>query len=183
MKIYTATGDEGKTGLFAGPRVSKDHARIEAYGTVDELNASLGFARSMGQTEQVDKLLHRIQNELFAVGAELATIEPEKHGTHWIGKPHIAYLEQTIDSMEEQLEPLSQFILPAGKQDVTSLHLARAVCRRAERRVVSLGSHSEHPLSADLIVYLNRLGDLLFVVSRFAAMSTGQTDIAWQKPE
>ncbi len=182
MKIYTKTGDEGTTGLFAGPRVSKDHARIEAYGTVDELNASIGVARAHTPSPQVDAVLVEIQNDLFAVGAELATVEPKKHGTHWIGANEIGKLERAIDEFERELPPLTQFILPAGTAVSTSLHLARGICRRAERRVVTLGNEAERTISRDLVIYLNRLGDLLFVLSRAANAAAGLPDEAWQKP-
>ncbi len=182
MKIYTKTGDEGTTGLFAGPRVSKDHARIEAYGTVDELNASIGVARAHHPPTELDRVLVGIQNDLFAVGAELATVEPEKHGTHWIGGEEIGRLEAAIDDFEKQLPPLTQFILPAGTAVSASLHLARGICRRAERRVVTLGNEAERTISRDLVIYLNRLGDLLFVLSRVANASAGLPDEAWRKP-
>ncbi len=180
MKIYTKSGDEGSTGLFAGPRVSKDDSRIEAYGTVDELNAAIGFTRSQSLPAAIDERLQTIQHELFAVGAELATPEPEKHGTHWIDAGHITKLEEAIDAFEEELSPLTTFILPTGSLAATSLHLARSICRRAERRIVTLGNSAT--ISADLIVYLNRLGDLLFVLSRAANADENQTDVAWTKP-
>lgn len=183
MKIYTKTGDEGTTGLFAGPRVSKDDARIEAYGTVDELNAAVGVARSQGQTPEIDQILKAIQNSLFAVGAELATVDPEKHGTHWIDAAEIMQIEQAIDHFESQLSPLTQFILPAGCATSTTLHLARGICRRAERRVVTLGNTAEPSISGELVIYLNRLGDLLFVLSRAATAAAGLQDEAWRKPE
>ncbi len=182
MKIYTKTGDEGTTSLFAGPRVEKDHPRIEAYGTVDELNACLGLARTAQPPVEIDELLGKIQNELFAVGAELATEEPEKYGTRWIGEAEIVALESAIDQFEEDLEPLREFILPAGSTATATLHLARAVCRRAERRVVTLASMPGQNVSADLVVYLNRLGDLLFVLSRAVTKAAGQSDISWVKP-
>lgn len=180
MKIYTKSGDEGSTGLFAGPRVPKDDPRIEAYGTVDELNAAIGFARCHEMSASNDQLLQTIQNQLFAVGAELATPEPEQHGTRWIGPPEIEQLEQAIDKLEQQLPTLTNFILPAGSLAAAAVHLARAICRRAERRVVALGRAAT--ISGDLIVYLNRLGDLLFVLSRAANADSGRLDTPWEKP-
>ncbi len=188
MKIYTKTGDEGSTGLFAGPRVAKDDPRIEAYGTVDELNAAIGIARSHlallpdvpEATVDFDNQLMAIQNELFAVGAELATPEPEAHGTRWIGESEISRLERAIDDYESNLPQLTTFILPAGNLAAATIHLARAICRRAERRVVTLADRAT--ISRDLIIYLNRLGDLLFVLSRAANAAAGVGDTPWQKP-
>ena len=180
MRIYTKTGDEGTTGLFAGPRVLKDDPRIEAYGTVDELNAAIGCARCQPVSEELDQLLATIQNQLFAVGAELATPEPEEHGTHWINSAEIGQIEAAIDQFDHRLPQLTTFILPAGTTAASALHLARAICRRAERRVVTLGNVAS--ISSDLIVYLNRLGDLLFVLSRTANFEQQQADIPWEKP-
>ncbi len=179
MKIYTKTGDAGETGLFGGPRVRKDCARIEAYGTVDELNAVLGAARCEPLAAEFDALLARIQNELFDVGAELATPEPESKSVSTIGAPHIATLETAIDQWEEVLAPLKQFILPGGTRAAAQLHVARTVCRRAERRVITLAANE--PVSSSLIIYLNRLSDLLFVLARAANHLDGRPDVAWQK--
>ena len=182
MKIYTKTGDEGMTGLFAGPRVLKDDVRIEAYGTVDELNATIGLVRAESLTDDIDQLLAMIQNALFAVGAELATPEPEQHGTHMIEQSQIEVLENAIDKYDSELPPLTNFILPAGSRATASMHLARGVCRRAERRVVTLGSQPDQTISSDLVVYLNRLGDLLFVLCRVITAKEGGTDVPWEKP-
>lgn len=186
MKIYTKTGDAGATGLIGGVRVSKDHPRIEAYGTVDELNAALGWARSQcddnESTAAMDGLLSRIQNELFAVGAELAATGDE-NCEKWIHQAHIDVLEKSIDEYQSQLQPLSQFILPAGNSATASLHVARGICRRAERRVVTLGSQEDQSVSSDIVVYLNRLGDLLFVLARAATSAAGLEDVPWKKPE
>ena len=139
MKIYTKTGDRGDTGLFGGPRVDKDDARIEAYGTVDELNSVLGMVRATsGLPADIDALANRIQNELFALGAQLATPDPAAHHTAMIGAAQITALEAAIDHYEAGLEPLAQFILPGGTVAAAALHFARTVCRRAERRVVAL---------------------------------------------
>jgi cob(I)alamin adenosyltransferase len=182
MKIYTKTGDEGETGLFAGARVRKDDARIEAYGTVDELNAALGLARCEALPQAVEETLQRVQSELFSVGAELATPEPEKHGTALVGDGHILLLEAAIDAMDKDLPPLKHFILPAGLRGACLLHVARGVCRRAERRVVTLANASTTEVSPRIIRYLNRLGDYLFVAARFANFSAGLAETPWQRP-
>lgn len=178
MKIYTKTGDDGETGLFGGPRVRKDAHRIEAYGTVDELNATLGRARSEPLPPPLDTILARVQGELFDLGAELATPDPERFNLHRIQEPHIARLESAIDQLEGGLPPLQNFILPGGTRAAAELHVARTLCRRAERRLVTLASQEQ--ISAALIVYLNRLSDLLFVMARFANRAAGQADVAWQ---
>ncbi|MBI3836796.1 MAG: cob(I)yrinic acid a,c-diamide adenosyltransferase [Planctomycetia bacterium] len=182
MKIYTKTGDAGETGLFGGPRVSKDAPRIEAYGTVDELNSMLGVVRAEAIENDVDAFLGRIQNELFALGAQLATPDPVAHHTALIGPPQIAALEAAIDRFEERLDPLQQFILPGGIPAAAQLHLARTVCRRAERRLVTLVNQSAEPIADDLVIYLNRLSDLLFVLARAANHAAGRPDVPWQKP-
>jgi cob(I)alamin adenosyltransferase len=182
MKIYTKTGDRGDTGLFGGPRVKKDAPRIETYGTVDELNSVLGVARAMGLDADTDQLVGRIQNELFALGAQLATPDPAAHRTALVGREQIAALETAIDRFEAGLEPLAQFILPGGTPAAAQLHLARTVCRRAERRLVTLIEQSAEPVSIDLLVYLNRLSDLLFVMARAVNRAAGSADIPWQKP-
>jgi cob(I)alamin adenosyltransferase len=182
MKIYTKTGDQGQTGLFGGPRVEKDDARIEAYGAVDELNSLLGVARASGLPAVVEACLARIQHELFALGAELATPDPAAHGTALMGPRQIAALEQEIDAQQAELAPLAQFVLPGGASSAAHLHLARTVCRRCERRVVTLARSSAWPVSPQLVVYLNRLGDLLFVLARRANQLAGQADVPWQKP-
>ncbi len=179
MKIYTKTGDDGETGLFGGPRVRKDHLRIEAYGTVDELNAVLGQVRTHAPPADLDALLARIQNELFDLGAELATPEPRKFGIVGVGDSQIAALEQAIDRHETELEPLRQFILPGGTPLAASLHLARVVCRRAERRLVSLDRAEQ--IGPQGVVYLNRLSDLLFVLARTANRRAGLADVPWRK--
>ena len=183
MKIYTRTGDTGSTGLFGGPRVAKDDDRIEAYGTVDELNAAIGMARSANLGELVDSQLEIIQHALFSIGAELATPEPDDHSMRIISDAHIGQLEQWIDKNESGLDPLKHFILPAGDAGATHLHLARAICRRAERRVVTLVRRHETSVSEELIMYLNRLSDLLFVLSRVANQTRGVADVPWIRPD
>jgi cob(I)alamin adenosyltransferase len=182
MKIYTKTGDRGETGLFGGPRVRKDHPRIEAYGTVDELNSILGLARAQGVGEEIDRLLARIQHELFSVGAELASPKPDANRMRVIAHPHIEYLEHAIDRFEAELPPLKQFILPAGTPSAAALHLARTVCRRAERGVVTLDHLPGETVSPELIVYLNRVSDLLFVLARTVNRQSGTDDVPWEKP-
>ncbi len=182
MKIYTKTGDDGQTGLFGGPRVGKDAPRIEAYGTVDELNSCLGVARACQLPAELDAVVAAIQNELFALGAQLATPNPAAHHTALVGPKQIAALEQAIDRFEVGLAPLTQFILPGGTMPAAQLHLARTVCRRAERRLVSLMHASAEPIAAELLVYLNRLSDLLFVLARAANHRAGVSDVPWQKP-
>ncbi len=181
MKIYTKTGDQGETGLFAGPRIPKDHPRIEAYGTVDELNAALGQARLHESDALIDQVLQEVQNDLFSLGAELATPDPKKHGLELLDESRVEALERAIDRAEERLPPLTQFVLPGGTAAACSLHLARAVARRAERRVVTL-ARTEQPVSLRLIRYLNRLGDLLFVLARLANHHAGVPDRPWEKP-
>lgn len=183
MKIYTRTGDAGSTGLFGGPRVSKDDDRIEAYGTVDELNAALGMVRAADPGPSIDAHLQTIQSELFSIGAELATPDPDQHQLRLIGSAQIEQLEGWIDQHESQLEPLKHFILPAGSPAAAHLHLARGICRRAERRVVTLVRHQETKVSEELLIYLNRLGDLLFVLARAANQTQGIPETKWQKPD
>jgi cob(I)alamin adenosyltransferase len=184
MKIYTKTGDHGETGVFGGPRVPKDHPRIEAYGTVDELNAVLGLARCEKLPPDVDDLLGRIQNELFDVGAELATPQPEAKGIARTTQQHIEALERAIDHYEAGLAPLKAFILPGGAKAAAWLHLARTVCRRAERLLVTLTRQmvgSDESISPLLIVYLNRLSDLCFVLARSVNADAKMADVAWHK--
>jgi cob(I)alamin adenosyltransferase len=176
MKIYTKTGDAGQTGLFGGPRVTKDHARIEAFGTVDELNSHLGMARAQPSANLFDELLRVIQCDLFELGAELAT--PGDHDER-IKVCQVQALENAIDKYEEDLEPLASFILPTGSPLAASLHVARTVCRRAERRVVTLAGRLETTVPANAIEYLNRLGDLLFVLARTVNKQAHVVDDPW----
>lgn len=182
MKIYTRTGDNGSTGLFGGPRVAKDEDRIEAYGSVDELNAAIGMVRSALTVLEVDQQLASIQNELFAVGAELATPDPDAHGVRMISAASIRRLETWIDELEQELQPLKQFILPGGAPAAAQMHLARAICRRAERRVVTLVRRHEVSVSEELLSYLNRLSDLLFVQARVINARCQVAENPWQKP-
>jgi cob(I)alamin adenosyltransferase len=181
MKIYTKTGDAGQTGLFGGPRVAKDDLRIEAYGTVDELNAAIGTVRAATPPAKIDEALRRVQHELFVVGAQLATPEPEKKGVPMISAAHVAAAEQDIDRLEERLPPLQEFILPGGTAVAAQIHLARGICRRAERRVVSFAHSSPESVTPELLAYLNRLGDLLFVLARAANQYAGRSETVWKK--
>jgi cob(I)alamin adenosyltransferase len=178
MKIYTRGGDQGQTSLRGGVRVRKDAPRPEAYGTVDELNSLLGLARSEPLPPEMHALLGQIQSQLFSLGAQLAAAKPTQPPSATVGPHEIENLEAAIDTAEGQLRPLSAFILPGGTRGAALLHVARTVCRRAERRVVSLVEH-EPALGTFPIAYLNRLGDLLFVLARLANAHAGQADIAW----
>ncbi len=180
MKIYTKTGDTGQTGLFGGGRVSKDSLRVHAYGSVDELNAVLGVARAIGMNATLDTLLARIQNELFVLGADLATPGAANYIPR-VDSDYVTRLEQEIDQFEAELEPLKQFILPGGTPEAAQLHLARTVCRRAERQVVSLQA-TEEALNSITLLYLNRLSDWLFVLARLANARSGVADVPWHNP-
>jgi cob(I)alamin adenosyltransferase len=183
LKIYTKTGDAGETGLFGGGRTSKDSPRVAAYGEVDELNAALGLARALGTEQFADSLLETVQRDLFTIGAELATPDPDKlhkvfaHGRAAIGDSGVAALEQAIDEQESRLEPLKHFILPGGTPQAAALHLGRTVCRRAERAVVAVARHER--ISPAILRYLNRLSDLLFVLARAANAHAGRPDVKW----
>ena len=179
MKIYTKTGDAGDTGLFGGPRVGKDDLRVEAYGAVDELNAVLGLARARGGDPELASLLAAAQDQLFTVGASLATPPGAKAraAVPPVDPAWTAALEGAIDRFEAELPPLRHFVLPGGTALAADLHHARAVCRRAERRVVTL--HHRAPVDADLLAYLNRLSDFLFVAARIANHRAGAAEITW----
>jgi cob(I)alamin adenosyltransferase len=180
VKIYTKTGDEGMTGLLGSRRVPKDDVRIEAYGTVDELNAVLGLARAQGLDSGADGLTAQLQSELFVVGSALADPSPTGPFHNAVAGEHIARLEAAIDALEAELEPLTQFILPGGTVPAAHLHLARTVCRRAERLTVRLSRQPDENVPGALIVYLNRLSDLLFVMARAVNHRAGVADIPWK---
>ena len=181
MKIYTKTGDRGDTGLFGGGRVPKDDPRVEAYGDVDELNAVIGLARAVDVIPRIDEVLVSVQRDLFAIGALLATPDREKMAQHLekarIDEHRIAELEQAIDDADAELEPLRAFILPGGTSKAATLHVARTVCRRAERRVVRLQHDVDLPALA--VIYLNRLSDLLFTLARLANKRAGMGEVTW----
>ncbi len=178
MKIYTKTGDAGETGLFGGQRVPKDALRIEAYGGMDEVNSAIGIVLSLPLPDTLVPMLAQIQNDLFTVGADLAT--PRTKAAAHIERVETAHsdvLERYIDELEEALSPLRTFILPGGTPTASQLHFARTVCRRAERNVVSL-SHTDD-IGDAVIMYVNRLSDFLFVAARYANHAAGEAEIPW----
>ena len=174
-RIYTRTGDNGSTGLGDGSRVAKDAARVEAYGTVDELNSVIGMLRTHALPAAVDAWLGDIQHRLFDLGGELCI-----PGHSILAAAHVTALETWLDELNEQLEPLADFILPGGSPAAAVCHLARTVCRRAERRVVTL--LASEPGGEIGLRYLNRLSDLLFVMSRSLNRAAGVADVLWQRP-
>jgi cob(I)alamin adenosyltransferase len=179
VKIYTRTGDRGETGLFDGTRVTKADSRVDAYGEVDELNAVLGVARAQGVDDEIDAVIAGLQRDLFAVGARLA--DPRDRIAARVTKANIdqqdvTRLERSIDAFEEELPPLRRFILPGGVPAAATLHLARTVCRRAERRIVALGVNGADPI---LLAYVNRLSDLLFVLARAVNKRASVGDVEW----
>jgi len=182
MKIYTKGGDQGETGLFSGARVPKNHVRIQAYGDLDELNAILGLV--LGQDKVPTPLydrLFRIQNELFQLGAELATPSNVKSSVIVLGLQAISMLEDEIDEMQKQVPTLKNFILPGGIELSALLHFARTVCRRMERHLVDLcQAESVRP---EVLCYINRLSDHLFVCARWANANNGVKDVAWIAPK
>jgi cob(I)alamin adenosyltransferase len=182
-RIYTRTGDAGDTGLFGGGRVRKHDLRVAAYGTVDELNAVLGVARSALAGESIlrelDVFVARVQHQLFNLGAELATPQPAAHGTNLVSDADVAWLEQSIDGWEQSLAPLKTFILPGGSAAAAHLHWARTVCRRAERFVVELAERET--IRGEVLRYVNRLSDALFVAARAANQCLKVSDVPWQQ--
>lgn len=183
MKIYTRTGDSGDTALFGGGRVRKDDVRVEAYGAVDELNAAIGLAVEAMQVAGEVERLRGVQADLMTLGAHLAT--PDVAGGNAASRhlpplpeEKVARMEEWIDQADERLEPLRSFILPGGSDAAAHLHVARAVCRRAERRVLTLSVTA--PIDGTIIVYLNRLSDLLFTMARLANAAAGVDDVTWQ---
>jgi cob(I)alamin adenosyltransferase len=181
MKIYTKTGDKGETGLFGGERVSKDSLRISAYGTVDELNSFIGLAITEVKDESVKKNLLKIQNQLFVVGSDLATPENEKTNKLNIQRTPASFyadIEKMIDEYDAQLEELLNFILPGGSKSAALLHVCRTICRRAEREVVAL--KSSVTIGENILIFLNRLSDLLFVLSRFENKVSNHPDTIWK---
>lgn len=180
-RIYTRTGDDGSTGLFGGGRVAKDDIRVEAYGAVDELNAVLGVAIAFMEDDGIRARLQRLQPDLFAIGAHLATPDaasPAARHLPSLPQTRAAEMEQWIDEADAELPPLRVFIMPGGRPDAAALHHARTVCRRAERRVVALAAEQNVPTAA--IIYLNRLSDLLFALARLANHRGGAGDVEWE---
>ncbi|MBI4128012.1 MAG: cob(I)yrinic acid a,c-diamide adenosyltransferase [Parcubacteria group bacterium] len=177
-KIYTKTGDAGETGLFGGERVSKNDLRIEAIGVVDELSAAMGVAGSQEEAKPYHELISHIQRDLFAIGAELASSSNVVVGLTLISATDVERLEREIDKLEISLPPLKHFILPGGSPIGASLHFARTVCRRAERAVVRLYRHAS--LRPELLKYVNRLSDLLFMLARHANFSESIVETSWR---
>ncbi len=178
MKIYTKTGDTGDTSLFSGGRVPKHHLRVESYGTIDELNSILGVVRATNPSPQTDIWLEELQNQLFNLGADLAT--PLDAKADWVIRvqvEQVEWLEQTIDEMTEELEALSNFILPGGTMAAAQLHVARTVCRRAERIVSAL--QQDEDISEHVIAYINRLSDWLFTLARYENKQAGESEAKW----
>jgi cob(I)alamin adenosyltransferase len=178
-KIYTKTGDDGTTGLGGGQRVAKDALRIETFGTVDELNALVGVALAAGLEPTLAAELMRVQNELFHLGSDLCILESDKASrpVPCIEEKHVRSLEAGMDRMTEILGPLTNFILPGGSAGAAHLHVARTVCRRAERLAVRLGR--EEPIGSSVVAYLNRLSDALFVMARWENRHRGVPDVTW----
>lgn len=181
MKIYTKTGDAGETGLFGGGRVPKDDARVAAYGDVDELNSALGLVRATEPADFYDDLFESIQRDLFAIGGHLATPDPARVRAALekatLSEERVLRMESVIDEADRELPPLRAFVLPGGTPKAAALHLARTVCRRAERSTVRLSHGAEvHEL---FVIYLNRLSDLLFTLARLANHRAGRTDVTW----
>ncbi|MEJ2540565.1 MAG: cob(I)yrinic acid a,c-diamide adenosyltransferase [Gemmatimonadota bacterium] len=183
MRIYTRTGDAGDTGLFGGGRVSKDHSRVAAYGSVDELNAHVGWAVSTVSDPQIRGWLEGVQHDLFAIGADLASVprDDETRHAHLPELPveRVGEMERWIDEADHELTTLKNFIIPGGAPGASALHVARTVCRRAERAVVHLATLE--PVEEAIVVYLNRLSDLLFTLARLENHRSGVDDVAWAR--
>ena len=180
-KIYTKTGDAGKTGLFGGGRVSKNNLRVEAYGTVDELNAFTGLLRDMMTNVHHKIFLEKIQNELFVIGSLLASIGDKNNYLPNLTESAVVAIEKEIDAMETQLPPLKNFILPGGQVVNSYCHIARTVCRRAERNVVALAAKKNTNLDPIILTYLNRLSDYFFVLARHVSFESGAEEVVWKK--
>jgi cob(I)alamin adenosyltransferase len=176
MKIYTRSGDDGSTSLFSGERLSKTSLRVEACGTLDELNCVIGATRAASPTVATENYLATIQHHLFSLGADLATSAKKQRAAR-IRPVEIAWLETEIDRMEIELPPLRNFILPGGNAAAAQIHVARAVCRRAERTVVDLSQSEE--ISKDALIFLNRLSDFLFILARYENLLSGVTEEKW----
>lgn len=183
MKIYTRTGDDGSTALFGGGRVAKDDPRVEAYGSIDELNAVLGWAITVVGRDPTRKRLESVQHDLFALGAVLATPPPaegrKRPSTPEVPTGRVAEMERWMDDSDEVLSPLEAFVLPGGSEGAAALHVARTVCRRAERHVVGLARADE--VDPAVTTYLNRLSDLLFTLARIENHRAGREDVEWVK--
>lgn len=181
MKIYTKTGDKGETSLFGGERVQKNNQRINAYGTIDELNAFIGFAITEIKSSEIKEVLLDLQNKLFTVGSDLATPDTEKNKKLGISRTQQEFIdkaESDIDKFNGQLEELRNFILPGGSKGSAILHICRTICRRAEREVVALKNSEK--VNENIIVFLNRISDLFFVLSRYENKVSNQPDTIWK---
>lgn len=182
MKIYTKTGDKGETSLFGGARVWKDNLRISAYGNVDELNSILGVAVNEITNKELREVINSIQNDLFTLGSDLASPLEKENKSFKIPRVNgqfVERLEKLIDNYDSKLPPLRNFIIPGGTKGAGLIHLARTVCRRAEREVISLAKVES--ITEEIKIYLNRLSDLLFVLARFENFSSNHPDIKWKK--
>ena len=179
FKIYTKGGDKGETGLLGGRRLPKNHIRIESYGSVDELNSWVGLIRDKTDFPKVEGVLEEIQNKLFVIGSELASDPSKEWDFAKIQNENVLLLEEEIDRMEKDLQPLTNFLLPGGHPIVSHCHIARCVCRRAERNVVAL-NQTEDEVSPILLQYLNRLSDYFFVLSRWVGMKLGAEETPWK---
>ncbi|MBK7343199.1 MAG: cob(I)yrinic acid a,c-diamide adenosyltransferase [Saprospiraceae bacterium] len=178
FRIYTKTGDQGETGLFGGQRLSKDDLRIEAYGTIDELNASVGSLADEVLSAEIKDILRLIQHDLFVIGSHLATMPGKNLSLPPLPEAQIQVMESLMDLWDETLPPLKNFILPGGHSTVSKAHLARCICRRAERRTISLSRREK--ISPQIVVYLNRLSDFFFMLGRKLALDLGVTEIIWE---
>ncbi|MCF8237860.1 MAG: cob(I)yrinic acid a,c-diamide adenosyltransferase [Saprospiraceae bacterium] len=178
FKIYTKTGDKGDTGLFGGTRLPKDDFRIEAYGTIDELNAVVGMLADEVDPPAIIDFLRQIQNDLFVIGSHLATVPGKSLHLPELPIEKVGIMEKQMDEWDAQLVPLKNFILPGGHPVISKAHLARCVCRRAERRVISLARKEE--VSPDIVIYLNRLSDLFFMLARKLAHDLQVEEIKWE---
>jgi cob(I)alamin adenosyltransferase len=180
-KIYTRTGDKGQTGLGGGQRVAKDCERIEAYGTVDELNSCIGVAVACGLEPELTEMFRPIQNDLFHVGSDLCVLEEDKKKFKMaqIESRHVKQLENFIDKLQKSLKPLENFILPGGTMGAAQLHVSRCVCRRAEREILRLMRVEK--IGAYVLQYVNRLSDLLFVMARYENLKKGAKDVLWDQ--
>ncbi len=180
-RLYSRRGDLGETGLLFGPRVGKDHRRIELAGTLDELSAWLGWARAEGLDPRVDEALDALQRAIFDVGAEVATLTPAKFDVRTVGDEEVKALERTIDAWDAQVEPRRGFVVPGGAKSAAALHVARTICRRAERRAVALLRFDE-TFSPRVVAWLNRVGDLLFALVRFENARAGRRGERFAEP-
>jgi cob(I)alamin adenosyltransferase len=179
MKLYTKTGDDGTTGLFGGGRLPKSSSRVDAYGTIDETNAAIGVARAARLEPAIDTVLALVQQDLFVLGAELACVpgRESKLQMALLDAPDIERLERAIDEADAGCPPLKSFVLPGGSPQAATLHLARTVCRRAERAVLAI---DDGPVRREIVIYLNRLSDLLFALARRANVAAGVQDVPWK---